>query len=107
MADDCPVTSPVFWKNGSLLTAQAFPSIALISLLTTPMVKFVQGLPMVIRCIGCDNRRIEAACVMQGCIQHWLGFVLDCIVAALAAILVITVVVRKDSFSAGSVVSAW
>ncbi|KAI8300944.1 ABC transporter atnG [Colletotrichum sp. SAR11_240] len=37
----------VYWKNDTLLPAQAFTSIALISLLTTPVVAFIQILPMV------------------------------------------------------------
>ncbi|TQN65415.1 ABC transporter atnG [Colletotrichum shisoi] len=39
----------VFWKNGTLLPAQAFASIALIGLLTTPVVTFIQLLPMIVQ----------------------------------------------------------
>jgi ABC-type multidrug transport system fused ATPase/permease subunit len=46
----------IFWKNESLLTAQAFTSIALVSLLTTPVVVFIQALPRVVQCIGCFDR---------------------------------------------------
>ncbi|KAK6390405.1 hypothetical protein LTR65_005528 [Meristemomyces frigidus] len=46
----------VFWKNESLLTVQAFTSLALISLLTTPVIVFIQALPSVIQCIGCFDR---------------------------------------------------
>ncbi|GJN80117.1 hypothetical protein PLIIFM63780_003641 [Purpureocillium lilacinum] len=46
----------LFWKNESLLAEKAFTSIALISLLTTPVVMFVQGLPIVIQCIGSFDR---------------------------------------------------
>lgn len=40
---------------------------------------------------------------LQYCIQHWLSFVLDMIVTALAIILVAIVVTWRDKFSAGSV----
>jgi ABC-type bacteriocin/lantibiotic exporter with double-glycine peptidase domain len=46
----------VYWKHESLLTAQAFTSLALISLLATPTVIFIQALPKVIQCINCFDR---------------------------------------------------
>ncbi|KAK1597503.1 ABC transporter [Colletotrichum navitas] len=46
----------VFWKSGTLLPAQAFTSIALISLLTTPVVSFIQLLPMVVQSLACFDR---------------------------------------------------
>ncbi|KAF9878698.1 ABC multidrug transporter [Colletotrichum karsti] len=51
----------VFWKNETLLPAQAFTSIALVSLLTTPVVMFIQLLPQVIQSFGCFDR-IQAFC---------------------------------------------
>lgn len=46
----------VFWQNESLLAAKAFSSVALISLLTTPVVVFIQTLPMVVQCLGSFGR---------------------------------------------------
>ncbi|KAJ5279506.1 ABC transporter [Penicillium angulare] len=46
----------LYWKHDSLFTAQAFTSLSLITLLTTPVVVFIQGLPQVIQCIGNFNR---------------------------------------------------
>ncbi|KXH40133.1 ABC transporter, partial [Colletotrichum salicis] len=46
----------VFWKNETLLPAQAFASIALIGLLTTPVVMFIQLLPMVVQSFACFDR---------------------------------------------------
>lgn len=46
----------VFWKNKTLLTAQAFTSVVLISFLTTPVVVFIQVLPMVVQCIASFDR---------------------------------------------------
>lgn len=40
---------------------------------------------------------------LQSCIQHWLTFVLDMIVAVLAVVLVATIVTWRDEFDAGSV----
>lgn len=40
---------------------------------------------------------------LQHCIQHWLGFVLDMLITAIAAVLVAVVVTWKDKFSAGNV----
>lgn len=40
---------------------------------------------------------------LQSCIQQWLGFILDIVVAVLAIALVGTVVTWHDKFSAGSV----
>ncbi|KAI8306537.1 ABC transporter atnG [Colletotrichum sp. SAR11_59] len=46
----------VFWKNETLLPAQAFASIALIGLLTTPVVMFIQLLPMIVQSFACFDR---------------------------------------------------
>ncbi|OHW90753.1 ABC transporter [Colletotrichum incanum] len=46
----------VFWKNDTLLPAQAFTSIALIALLTIPVVSFIQLLPMVVQSVACFDR---------------------------------------------------
>ncbi|KAK6211651.1 ABC transporter [Colletotrichum tabaci] len=46
----------VFWKNETLLPAQAFASIALIGLLTTPVVMFIQLLPMIVQSLACFDR---------------------------------------------------
>jgi ATP-binding cassette, subfamily C (CFTR/MRP), member 1 len=46
----------IYWKQESLLTAQAFTSLALISLLIEPVILFTQALPQVIQCIGCFGR---------------------------------------------------
>lgn len=43
-------------KDETLLTSQAFTSIALISLLTNPVVVFIQSLPRVIQCIASFDR---------------------------------------------------
>ncbi|WDK11393.1 ABC transporter [Colletotrichum graminicola] len=51
----------VFWKSGTLLPAQAFTSIALISLLAAPVVSFIQLLPMVVQSSACFDR-IQAFC---------------------------------------------
>lgn len=50
------VVISVFWKNGTLLPAQAFTSVALVSLLTTPVVMFIQVLPQVIQCLASFDR---------------------------------------------------
>jgi ATP-binding cassette, subfamily C (CFTR/MRP), member 1 len=44
------------FTGGTLLTAQAFTSIALVSLLTQPVIVFIQVLPMVVQCIGSFDR---------------------------------------------------
>ncbi|KAK2036628.1 ABC transporter [Colletotrichum somersetense] len=46
----------VFWKNETLLPAQAFVSITLIGLLATPVVMFIQLLPMVVQSSACFDR---------------------------------------------------
>ncbi|KAH7165351.1 ABC transporter [Dactylonectria macrodidyma] len=46
----------VYWKNESLLAAQAFTSITLISLLTRPVMIFMQSFPMVLQSIGSFDR---------------------------------------------------
>lgn len=45
-----------YWKHETLLSAQAFTSVALISLLTTPVIVFIQAWPTVIQCKGCFDR---------------------------------------------------
>jgi ATP-binding cassette, subfamily C (CFTR/MRP), member 1 len=51
----------VYWKNETLLAAQAFTSVALISLLTTPVIVFIQSLPGVVQTIG-NFDRIQKYC---------------------------------------------
>lgn len=51
----------VYWKDESLLTAQAFTSLALISLLTRPVLMFIQSLPEVLQSIGSFDRIQEYA----------------------------------------------
>ncbi|OJJ73699.1 hypothetical protein ASPBRDRAFT_41400 [Aspergillus brasiliensis CBS 101740] len=46
----------------SLLAAQAFTSLSLISLVTTPVLTFIQSLPSVVQCLGCFNRIQEYCC---------------------------------------------
>ncbi|KAH6604280.1 hypothetical protein Trco_007726 [Trichoderma cornu-damae] len=50
------VVISVFWIHGSLLTTQAFTSLALIGLLTGPVIVFIQSLPEVLQCVGCFDR---------------------------------------------------
>lgn len=45
-----------FWKDETLLSAQAFTSVALISLLTTPVVIFIQGMPQVLQSLSAFER---------------------------------------------------
>ena len=51
----------LYWKNGSLLTAQAFTAIALINLLTTPVIQLVQLMPQLLQCMGSFERIQEYA----------------------------------------------
>ncbi|KAL8870645.1 MAG: hypothetical protein Q9198_007584 [Flavoplaca austrocitrina] len=51
----------LYWKNGSLLTAQAFTAIALINLLTTPVIQLVQLMPQLLQCVGSFERIQEYA----------------------------------------------
>ncbi|KAH8682050.1 ABC transporter [Xylariales sp. PMI_506] len=46
----------VYWKNQSLFAAQAFTSVALISLLTTPVLIFIQTMPSLLQCVGSFDR---------------------------------------------------
>lgn len=46
----------LFWKSETLLTAQAFTSVSLISLLTSPVVIFIQSLPNIVQCLGMFER---------------------------------------------------
>ncbi|KAJ4858374.1 ABC transporter domain-containing protein [Trichoderma breve] len=50
------VVISVYWTHGSLLTTQAFTSLALIGLLTGPVIVFIQSLPQVLQCVGCFDR---------------------------------------------------
>ncbi|KAK4074366.1 hypothetical protein Trihar35433_3840 [Trichoderma harzianum] len=50
------VVISVYWTHGSLLTTQAFTSLALIGLLTGPVIAFIQSLPQVLQCVGCFDR---------------------------------------------------
>ncbi|KAL8792917.1 MAG: hypothetical protein Q9195_004494 [Heterodermia aff. obscurata] len=43
-------------KSGSLLTASAFTSLALISLLTNPLLNFILAVPSLVQCLGCFQR---------------------------------------------------
>ncbi|KAK6427646.1 hypothetical protein LTR95_015955, partial [Oleoguttula sp. CCFEE 5521] len=49
------------WKGQTLLTAQAFTSVALVTLLTSPALMFTQTLPSVVQCFACF-KRIEKFC---------------------------------------------
>lgn len=40
----------------SILAAKAFTSVSLISLVTTPVLTFIQAIPAVIQCVGCFDR---------------------------------------------------
>jgi ABC-type multidrug transport system fused ATPase/permease subunit len=51
----------LYWKNRSLLTAQAFTAIALINLLTTPVIQLVQLMPQLLQCVGSFERIQEYA----------------------------------------------
>ncbi|OAA38788.1 ABC transporter [Cordyceps fumosorosea ARSEF 2679] len=51
----------LYRENGSLLTAQAFTSIALINLLTVPVIQLVQLMPQLQQCIG-SFERIQEYC---------------------------------------------
>ena len=46
----------IYQRNTTLLTGQAFTSIALISLLTSPVVQFIQSLPRVVQCVASFDR---------------------------------------------------
>ena len=47
--------------NNTILAAQAFTSLSLISILTTPMLTFIQAVPSIIQCFGCLDRIQEYA----------------------------------------------
>lgn len=51
----------VLWKNQTLLAAKAFTSVSLIALLTTPVIIFIQSLPLVIQCLKIFDR-IQSFC---------------------------------------------
>ncbi|KAL3480358.1 hypothetical protein BJX99DRAFT_254660 [Aspergillus californicus] len=46
----------------SLLATQAFTSLSLVSLVTTPVLTFIQALPAMVQCLGCFNRIQEYCC---------------------------------------------
>ena len=46
----------VYWKGSTLEVSQAFSSLALISLLTMPLLIFIQTLPRVTQALGCFDR---------------------------------------------------
>ncbi|OLN87448.1 Canalicular multispecific organic anion transporter 2-like protein 2 [Colletotrichum chlorophyti] len=50
------VVISIFWKNETLLPAQAFTSLALVALLTTPVITFIQLLPTIVQSLACFNR---------------------------------------------------
>lgn len=52
----------LYWKGGTLLTAQAFTSVALVTLLTTPFITLIQVLPQILQCVGCFDRLQEYFC---------------------------------------------
>lgn len=56
----------LYWKSGSLLAAQAFSSVALINLLTTPVLIMIQVLPQVIQCISIFDRIQEYCNYSEG-----------------------------------------
>lgn len=56
------VVISVYWKDSTLLTAQAFTSVALVSLLTTPVIVFIQTLPNVLQMKGSFDRIQEYCC---------------------------------------------
>lgn len=60
----------VYWKSTTLLTAQAFTSIALIILLTTPVIIFIQSLPNVLKSIGSFERIQEYCKYSDSALQH-------------------------------------
>lgn len=60
----------VYWKNTTLLTAQAFTSIAVIILLTTPVIVFIQSLPNVLKSIGSFERIQEYCKYSESTFQH-------------------------------------
>lgn len=43
-------------QDQSILAAKAFTSMSLISLVTTPVLTFIQAIPAVIQCVGCFDR---------------------------------------------------
>ncbi|TDZ53945.1 ABC transporter gloK [Colletotrichum trifolii] len=59
------VVISIFWKSETLLPAQAFTSIALISLLTTPLLLFIQLLPVIVQSFACFGR-IQEFCNYGG-----------------------------------------
>ncbi|OAA36246.1 ABC transporter, transmembrane domain, type 1 [Metarhizium rileyi] len=46
----------LYWKDGTLLTAQAFTAVALIGLLVNPVIAFIQTLPNFLQTTGCFGR---------------------------------------------------
>ena len=56
-------------KQETLLSAQAFTSVALITLLTTPVLMFIQAFPSIIQCKACFER-IEKFCNYSAGLEH-------------------------------------
>ncbi|KAL4958875.1 ABC transporter [Aspergillus stella-maris] len=55
--------------DNSLLAAQAFTSLSLITLVTTPVLAFIQAVPAVIQCLGCWDR-IQEYCSVPAYDNH-------------------------------------
>ena len=53
---DVTVIISLYWKNGSLLIAQTFIAIALINLLTTSVIQFVQLMSQLLQCVDSFER---------------------------------------------------
>ncbi|KAH7359713.1 multidrug resistance-associated protein [Pyrenochaeta sp. MPI-SDFR-AT-0127] len=64
------VVIALYWKNGSLLTAQAFTSIALINLLTNPVIQLIQLMPQLLQCVG-SFERIQGYCHHANSVIEW------------------------------------
>lgn len=54
-------------NDNSILAAQAFTSLSLISLVTNPVLTFIQAVPAVIQCLGCFERIQEYCSVPVHC----------------------------------------
>lgn len=60
----------LYWKNASLLTAQAFTAIALINLLTAPVIQLVQLMPQLLQCVGSFDRIQEYCNYADDAVEH-------------------------------------
>ncbi|KAK2883394.1 hypothetical protein FQN49_000034 [Arthroderma sp. PD_2] len=60
----------LYWKNGSLLTAQAFTAIALINLLTNPVIQLIQLMPQLLQCVGIFERIQKYCNDADGATEH-------------------------------------